>query len=103
MNYWFLGLLLVLGFIQNMAFTASSRSRNSGDPLYHFRIAIFSNGIWFISNMFILKTVWEAIMNNNWSWIAVVGFTYVTATSAGSATMMKVMQKWEIGKRKVGA
>lgn len=103
MNYWFLLILIVLGFFQNMIFTASSRSRNSGDPVYHFRIALLSNGVWFVSNMFILKTVWTAIMQNDWGLIAIVGVCYVIATSLGSSVGMKVMEKWEVGKRKVGA
>ena len=39
----------VLLYFQNMAFSWSSRSRNSGDPKWHRKAARFSNGIWFFS------------------------------------------------------
>ena len=98
-----LGILACVAFIQNMAFTASSRSRNSGDPIYHFKVALWSNGIWFICFTFIMKNIWEALLVGDIATIAIVGLVYVLATSAGSSFMMKVLLKKEKGKRQVGA
>ncbi len=46
---WLIPLLVVVSFIQNMAFTWTSRSRNSGDPAYHRFAAWSSNGVWFLA------------------------------------------------------
>lgn len=97
-------LLIIVAFLQNMAFTWSSRSRNSGDPKYHFFVALLSNGVWFVCNfVLILPEVLKVIENGNYWMLALVGFLYVLATSAGSSVMMKILLKKETGKRKVGA
>jgi len=49
---WFL--LLV---IQNAAFTWVSRARNSGSYGYHAIAAVFSNGIWFVSQFILIGMV----------------------------------------------
>lgn len=49
---WFF--LLVL---QNAAFTWVSRARNSGSLAYHATASVFSNGIWFVSNIFLIGMV----------------------------------------------
>ena len=95
--------LAVISFIQNMAFTASSRSRNSGNPTYHFKIAVASNAIWFACHILVWKQIWDAIQNDNLIWLVVVGFIYVVSTSAGSSAMMSYMLKREDGDKKVGA
>ena len=92
-----------VAFIQNMAFTASSRSRNSGDPSWHFKAAIFSNGIWFITTILITKQLWTTLVTGNWPLIVATGVVYVIATTWGSVTMMKILLKRESGKQKVGA
>jgi len=58
-------LLAAVSFVQNMAFTWSSRSRNSGDPSYHRYAAWGSNGVWFICNMLNVKIMWEPLMNRD--------------------------------------
>lgn len=95
--------LAVVSFIQNMAFTASSRSRNSGDPMYHFWIAGTSNGIWFICHILVWKQIWDAVSSGNHYWLVVVGSVYIVCTSAGSSLMMWLMLRKESGKRRVGA
>jgi hypothetical protein len=95
--------LAIIAFVQNMAFTWVSRSRNSGDPNYHRYAAICSNGIWFVTNILITMQVWSALKTGNWWNIAVVGVIYVIATTEGSVLMMKILLKKETGKRKVGA
>lgn len=45
------GALLLL---QNAAFTMVSRARNSGSLVYHGVASVLSNGVWFISNLFLI-------------------------------------------------
>lgn len=90
----------VLSFIQNMAFTASSRSRNSGDPNYHRWCAYMSNGVYYITNA--LLTVYIIKYGALWQ-LAVQGVAYTLATAEGSVLMMKKMLAKEKGKKAVGA
>jgi hypothetical protein len=90
----------VLSFIQNMAFTASSRSRNSGDPNYHRWCAYMSNGVYYITNA--LLTVYIIKYGALWQ-LAVQGIAYTLSTAEGSVLMMKKMLAKEKGKRQVGA
>jgi hypothetical protein len=95
--------LAVVAFMQNMAFTWVSRSRNSGDPNYHRYAALSSNGIWFITTLLIWNQLFGALTQGEWWKIALTGLVYVIATTEGSVLMMKVLLKTETGKRKVGA
>lgn len=90
-------------FVQNMAFTWVSRSRNSGDPSYHRWAALASNSIWFVVNILVVRKVWAAIERDEWWWLAASFVVYVLATSEGSVTMMRVLLKREKGSRRVGA
>lgn len=92
-----------IAFVQNMAFTWVSRSRNSGDTAYHRYAAICSNAIWFITQLAIWQQVWESAKTGAWWRLALVGVVYVIATTEGSVLMMKILLKRETGKRKVGA
>jgi len=96
---WILGLpfpillliLAVTSFIQNMAFTAVSRSRNAGNLLYHFKTAIGSNGIWFFCNFFILLgTMLKAIMDSNFIIAIIIAIIYTFSTALGSVFMMAI-------------
>ena len=98
-----LALLAVVAFIQNMAFTWVSRSRNSGDPNYHRWAAIASNGIWFITTLLIWNQLWTALTTGDWLKILLTGLVYVIATTEGSVLMMKILLKKETGKKQVGA
>lgn len=100
---WDLLLLAVVAFVQNMAFTWVSRSRNSGDPGYHRWAAICSNGIWFGTISLLTPRIMTAFETGDWLSIAVVGLVYTVATTEGSVLMMRILLKTEKGKRKVGA
>jgi len=102
-NVLLLILLGIISFIQNMAFTAVSRSRTSADPEYHRVCSWFSNGIWFICNIMITKTVWNAINSGSWGFVILAGIIYVLCTAEGSVLMMRKLLKSEKGKRRVGA
>jgi hypothetical protein len=95
--------LLIFGliaFVQNMAFTWSSRSRNSGDPSYHRFAALCSNGVYWLCNLpmtlFILQ--WQ----HNVLKLLASGLVYTISTAEGSVLMMKILLKHESGKRMVG-
>lgn len=95
-----LGLFGVVSFVQNMAFTWSSRSRNSGDPAYHRRASWASNGVYYITNalltLYIIKT-------QIWWMLLLQGLVYTITTAEGSVFMMKFLLKNEKGRRMVGA
>ena len=96
-------LLAVVSYIQNMAFTWTSRSRNSGDPSYHRYASWCSNGVWFLCQMLIVKQMWEPVLKGDWLMVILGGLVYVISTTEGSVKMMKILLKKETGKRKVGA
>jgi hypothetical protein len=98
-----LGVLGGLAYIQNMAFTWSSRSRNSGNPNYHRKAAWCSNGIWFACNIMIYKSVLTSLMAGNWPIVIGTGIVYILCTTEGSVKMMKILLKKEKGSHKVGA
>lgn len=89
-----------VSFVQNMAFTWSSRSRNSGDPSYHRKASWASNGIYYITNalltVFIVKT-------QVWWLLGLQGLVYAFTTAEGSVLMMKRLIASDKGKRAVGA
>lgn len=86
-------LLLFAGvsFIQNMAFTWTSRSRNSGDPNYHRYASYASNGIWFVCQMFIVSVMWKPLLEGDLLLVAIGGIIYVVSTAEGSVFMMKLL------------
>lgn len=95
--------LCVFVFFQNMSFTWTSRSRNSGNPSTHRKAALLSNGIWFASNVLFLKTLWPRIEAGEWYWVILAGLAYTISTTEGSVFMMKRLLKSEKGKDRVGA
>lgn len=101
--YILLPILFVVAFVQNMAFTAVSRSRNGGDVNHHRRVAYVSNGIWYVTQVLIFGVLWKALTTGSLWQLAVVGVVYILATAEGSAYMMKKLLKSETGKRRVGA
>ena len=104
MDYYFgLFVLAVLSFIQNMAFTWASRSRNSGDPSYHRYAAWCSNSLWLICNLLIFDNLWRALKSNEYYSLIPVFLVYVISTTEGSVLMMKLLIKTEKGKKKVGS
>jgi hypothetical protein len=94
---WFLLLM-----VQNAAFTWVSRARNSGSVGYHAIAAVFSNGIWFVSQFFLISIVAKPGMPV--AEIVQLGVIYVAGTVLGSVLMHEIsMRFFESGKRKVGA
>ena len=99
----------IVSFFQNMAFTWTSRSRNSGNPSYHRYASILSNGIWFLCSLFIWKQVWPILQKpiNDFNLIdisrlIITVLIYILSTTEGSVLMMKILLKKETGDKKVG-
>jgi hypothetical protein len=103
MHYLLLIPLAFCAYIQNMAFTWSSRSRNSGDPAYHRRAALASNSIWFVTHVFVWGQIWASLNSRDWRLLAATGAVYVACTTEGSVRMMRILLAREKGKRRVGA
>lgn len=101
--YVLLPLLAAAAFVQNMAFTAVSRSRNSADVSYHRRCSWASNGVWFAIQVGMFGVLFQALTSGSFLKVALVGVVYVFATTEGSCFMMGRMLKSETGKRQVGA
>jgi len=98
-----LALLAAVAFVQNMAFTWVSRSRNAGDVGYHRKAAWCSNGVWYVTQLLIMSTVWPALTHGALWKILLVGLVYILATTEGSCLMMAKLLRSESGKRAVGA
>lgn len=99
MNLFLWFLLLV---IQNAAFTWVSRARNSGSYGYHAVAAVFSNGVWFASQLILITTVVKPGMPAG-DFIK-LGLVYIAGTVSGSLLMHWLSINYlEKGRRKVGA
>ena len=103
MNMEILALITITSFIQNMAFTFSSRSRNSGDPIYHLKAAMISNGVWFLCHILIWSQIWKSMTTGCWPDLVILGAVYTASTTLGSVYQMKRMIKREKGEKRVGA
>ncbi|MPS48489.1 hypothetical protein [Methylobacillus sp.] len=87
---------------QNAAFTWVGRARASGSYGYHAIAAVFSNGIFFVTNLFVIKMV--VLDGMTFEKLLHLGIIYVIATTTGSVLMHYItMNYFEKGNRKVGA
>lgn len=85
--------MFALGYMQNMAFTWSSRTRNQNDPNEHRKAAWCSNGIWYVMQVTIWGTMWKSLTSGNWVAILLTGIVYIISTTEGSVHMMKILIK----------
>lgn len=102
MIYVFWSLLLI---VQNAAFTVVSRARNSGSLGYHAVAAVFSNGVWYVSQVILISFVMISVKDiKHWRDAIVPGLVYIASTVTGSVFMHWFSMKYlEKGKRKVGS
>lgn len=77
---------------QNASHTASSRAKNSSSLLYSTLTGVLSNGIWFASLSFAIKSFLET--NGVWERIG-IGLFYVTFTVIGTVAAHAVCLRWE--------
>ena len=78
-------IVLILAFIQNVAFTMVSRSRNRDNMTYHALTAVFSNGMWFATMHYLVVT------DLDWR----LAIPYIAGTVAGSLFGAKVSMRIE--------
>lgn len=94
MTEWIIwGFLLVL---QNAAHTATSRSRNSKNLWYTGIASVFSNGIWFASQFFIVNQLIE-VKDDPMKFTMTLVF-YVVLTVLGSTAAHWYLMKFEARK-----
>lgn len=94
-------LFALICFVQNAAFTWSSRSRNSGDPGYHRKAAWCSNGVYWITNLGL--TVFIIHWQHSLRLLILTFVIYTLSTTEGSVLMMRALLKREKGRQQVGA
>lgn len=88
--------------IQTAAFTWVSRARNSESISYHAIASVFSNGIWFATNIILIGMVTYA--GRTTAQLVGLGIIYVIATVTGAVLMHYVSLRWlESGSRRVGS
>lgn len=91
-------------FAQNYSFTYVSRARNSGSLLRHFKAAIFSNGIWIVSQILMLGPMFDQLTGKHGLGQQIAsGAVYTVATVAGSLAAHFISKKTEKGNTAVGA
>lgn len=96
MFLWFMLLAL-----QNASFTWVSRARNSGSYSYHAVAATFSNGIWFVSQLFLISMVVRPGMPT--TELVKLGAIYILGSVTGSVCMHWISKNFlEKGNRVVG-
>lgn len=99
---WLAWALLLL--VQNASFTWVSRARNSANVMYHGIAAVFSNGIWFASQFFVVDLMVQIRRSHSLSLALLGGLFYTSLTVFSSVAMHKfLMSKVETGNKKVGA
>lgn len=82
---WVLWGLLLLA--QNASFTLVSRARNSDSIWYHTWASVLSNGVWFVSQLFLLDNMLHVLKSGSWKDGAIVAAFYTVCTMAGSIGM----------------
>lgn len=99
---WILWALALM--VQQASATWVSRARNSGSVRYHAIASIGSNGIWFLSQVFLLNNLLAGLRDQAWVRIAGIGLFYTVFCVIGSITAHTLLLKYvERGSRKVGA
>jgi hypothetical protein len=99
---WLLWAALLIA--QNFAFTFVSRARNSASLKRHIVAAMFSNGIWFASQLIIVSKMFDMITGKYGPLAAIgTGLFYTVFTISGSVLAHKISLATEKGKGAVGA
>jgi hypothetical protein len=94
----------VLLISQNISFTYVSRARNSGSLTRHIKAAIFSNGIWIVSNMVMLGPMLDQLTGKKGLPLQIVsGLVYTVACVTGGILAHYWALRTEKGKSAVGA
>jgi hypothetical protein len=99
---WLLwGVILIA---QNFAFTFVSRARNSGSVVRHAIASVFSNGIWFTSQMYIFTAMYAMLVGKHGVKLQVfTALFYTSFTVIGALVGHYISLRTEKGKAAVGA
>jgi hypothetical protein len=90
--------------VQNFAFTFVSRARNSGSIKRHMIASVFSNGVWFLSQMIIFQKMFKLMTGSyGWKMGLFTAMFYTVFTMAGSLAAHYTSLLTEKGKSAVGA
>jgi NADH:ubiquinone oxidoreductase subunit 3 (subunit A) len=80
-------------FLQNAAHTATSRSRNTKNLTYTGIASIFSNGIWFASQFYIVNML-IAVKDKPAAFLTTLAF-YIILTATGSVASHWYLMRFE--------
>lgn len=102
LQMWLIWAVLLIG--QNFAFTFVSRARSSGSLRRHLIAGIFSNGVWFASQIFAVGA-FMSIITGKFGLAASLfaGVFYTTLTLTGSVLAHYYALRSEKGSSRVGA
>ena len=101
MFWWCMWALVLMG--QAGTSTWASRARNSQSVGYHGFAAIFSHGVWFVSNCFLGYSLLDIARSGSVKDVIVVGVFYTFWCTLGSMLAHYVTASlFEQGKRRVG-
>jgi hypothetical protein len=101
-TFWLTWAVVLL--LQNISFTFNSRARNSASKVRHAIAAIFSNGVWFVSQLFAINTVTAILTGHLGLGLAILaGVFYTTFTVLGAMIAHTIALRTEKGKSAVGA
>ena len=99
---WLWWSLLLL--VQAASFTWTSRARNSGSLVYSGVASVFSNGIWFFGQMFIVDQFMRARTTGDMKSIVFAAMFYTFWMVIGTVAAQHFLRTYiEKGTRKVGA
>ncbi len=87
---------------QNASFTWVSRARASSSIVYHGIGSVFSNGVWFVSQVVVVTKITDAFSAGDTPLLIFTGLFYVCFTAIGSVAAHKILMKIERGKMRVG-
>lgn len=93
----------VIAYLQNAAFTWTSRSRNGADHRWHRFASWCSNGIWTLNMLYGADKILTYKHNHQWVLLAIACVFYSLVTTEGAVMAQKLLLKMETGKRKVGS
>jgi hypothetical protein len=94
----------VLLMLQNASFTLVSRARNTASIWYHAFASLGSNGIWFVSQYFLIDQMIKVITHSSFLYGLFIFAFYTTFTMIGSVSMHYfAMHFLEKGQRQIGA
>ena len=89
-------------FVQGVSFAWVSRARSSGAIGYASLVGVFSHGLWFVAQVFLVTSIFDAARQGPRALVA-AGLLYTSAMVLGQAVAMWASIRYlERGRRRVG-